>query len=54
MVVPAKAGTQLSLVFCSQPRNKNTSPLVLKRRAWKIRLIEERNPEWKDLSDQAF
>ena len=23
-------------------------------RAWKIRLIEEMNPEWKDLSDQAF
>jgi putative endonuclease len=27
----------------------------LKRyRAWKIRLIEEMNPEWKDLSEQAF
>ena len=23
-------------------------------RAWKIRLIEEMNPEWKDLSGQAF
>jgi putative endonuclease len=23
-------------------------------RAWKIRLIEESNPEWKDLSAQAF
>lgn len=23
-------------------------------REWKIRLIEEMNPEWKDLSDQAF
>ena len=23
-------------------------------RAWKIRLIEELNPEWKDLYDQAF
>ena len=23
-------------------------------RAWKIRLIEELNPEWKDLSSQAF
>ena len=23
-------------------------------RAWKTRLIEERNPEWKDLSSQAF
>ena len=23
-------------------------------RAWKIRLIEEINPEWKDLSAQAF
>ncbi len=23
-------------------------------RAWKIRLIEEINPEWKDLSSQAF
>jgi putative endonuclease len=23
-------------------------------RAWKIRLIEEVNPEWRDLSDQAF
>jgi putative endonuclease len=23
-------------------------------RAWKIRLIEEMNPEWKDLSEQAF
>src|SRR5262245_6503487 len=23
-------------------------------RAWKIRLIEETNPEWIDLSDQAF
>ena len=23
-------------------------------RAWKIRLIEESNPEWKDLSDQPF
>ncbi len=23
-------------------------------RAWKIRLIEETNPEWKDLSGQAF
>jgi putative endonuclease len=23
-------------------------------RAWKIRLIEEMNPEWRDLSDQAF
>ena len=23
-------------------------------RAWKIRLIEEMNPEWKDLSVQAF
>jgi putative endonuclease len=23
-------------------------------RAWKIRLIEEMNPEWKDLSAQAF
>ena len=23
-------------------------------RSWKIRLIEEMNPEWKDLSDQAF
>jgi putative endonuclease len=23
-------------------------------RAWKIRLIEEMNPQWKDLSDQAF
>jgi putative endonuclease len=23
-------------------------------RAWKIRLIEEMNPEWKDLSTQAF
>jgi putative endonuclease len=23
-------------------------------RAWKIRLIEEMNPDWKDLSDQAF
>jgi putative endonuclease len=23
-------------------------------RAWKIRLIEEMNPEWQDLSSQAF
>jgi putative endonuclease len=23
-------------------------------RVWKIRLIEEKNPEWKDLSEQAF
>ena len=23
-------------------------------RDWKIRLIEEMNPEWKDLADQAF
>lgn len=23
-------------------------------RAWKIQLIEEMNPEWKDLSEQAF
>jgi putative endonuclease len=23
-------------------------------RAWKIRLIEEMNPEWKDLSGEAF
>jgi len=23
-------------------------------RAWKIRLIEEMNPGWKDLSSQAF
>ena len=23
-------------------------------RAWKIQLIEEKNPQWKDLSDQAF
>ena len=23
-------------------------------RAWKIRLIEEMNPEWKDLTTQAF
>ena len=23
-------------------------------RAWKIRLIEEMNPEWKDLSEQIF
>lgn len=23
-------------------------------RAWKIKLIEETNPEWKDLSTQAF
>jgi len=23
-------------------------------RAWKIRLIEEMNPEWKDLTSQAF
>jgi putative endonuclease len=23
-------------------------------RAWKVRLIEEMNPEWKDLSAQAF
>jgi putative endonuclease len=23
-------------------------------RAWKIRLIEDLNPEWKDLSDQTF
>ena len=23
-------------------------------RAWKVRLIEEINPEWKDLSEQAF
>ena len=23
-------------------------------RAWKIRLIEKMNPEWKDLSEQAF
>ena len=23
-------------------------------RDWKIRLIEDMNPEWKDLSDQAF
>jgi putative endonuclease len=23
-------------------------------RAWKIRLIEEMNPDWKDLSGQAF
>ena len=23
-------------------------------RAWKIRPIEEMNPEWQDLSDQAF
>ena len=23
-------------------------------RAWKIKLIEEMNPEWKDLSTQAF
>jgi len=23
-------------------------------RSWKIRLIEETNPAWKDLSDQAF
>jgi putative endonuclease len=23
-------------------------------RAWKVRLIEEMNPEWKDLSEQAF
>jgi putative endonuclease len=23
-------------------------------RAWKIRLIEEMNPEWKDLAEQAF
>jgi hypothetical protein len=24
------------------------------RHPWKIRLIEEMNPEWKDLSGQAF
>ena len=23
-------------------------------RAWKIRLIEEKNPEWSDLGEQAF
>ena len=23
-------------------------------RAWEIRLIEEMNPEWRDLSEQAF
>ena len=23
-------------------------------RAWKIRLIEEKNPEWSDLAEQAF
>ena len=23
-------------------------------RAWKIRLIEEKNPEWRDLSGEAF
>jgi putative endonuclease len=23
-------------------------------REWKVQLIEEMNPEWKDLSDQAF
>jgi putative endonuclease len=23
-------------------------------RAWKIRLIEEKNPEWRDLSSEAF
>jgi putative endonuclease len=28
--------------------------LKKRNRAWKIRLIEEMNPEWKDLSEQAF
>jgi predicted GIY-YIG superfamily endonuclease len=23
-------------------------------RAWKIRLLEKMNPEWKDLSERAF
>jgi putative endonuclease len=23
-------------------------------RAWKVRLIQEGNPDWKDLSDQLF
>ena len=31
-----------------------TSNLKKWNRAWKIRLIEEMNPEWKDLSAQAF
>ena len=28
--------------------------LKKRNRAWKIRLIEEMNPGWKDLSEQAF
>jgi predicted GIY-YIG superfamily endonuclease len=39
MVVPAKAGIQ---------------SFLRGQRAWKITLIEEMNPEWKDLSAQAF
>jgi predicted GIY-YIG superfamily endonuclease len=50
MVVPAKAGTQLSRV-CTRSKGEETQKVEI---AWKIRLIEEMNPEWKDLSDQAF
>jgi putative endonuclease len=35
-------------------RNGCVDGFTKQHRAWKIRLIEEMNPEWKDLSAQAF
>jgi putative endonuclease len=45
-VVPAQAGTQS--IF------QSTTFVQKWNRAWKIRLIEEKNPEWRDLSSEAF
>ena len=43
MVLPAKAGIQ-----SVKKRLKKSN------RAWKIRLTEDMNPEWKDVSEQAL
>jgi predicted GIY-YIG superfamily endonuclease len=66
MVVPAKAGTQFCFGVNPSARKRfevhagmdkaiqREKRLKKWNRAWKIRLIEEMNPEWKDLSGQAF
>ena len=50
MVVPAKAGTQLSRV-CTRSKGEETQEV---KSLCKISLIEEMNLEWKDLSDPVF
>jgi putative endonuclease len=65
LVIPAKAGIRTSFLFRREKRwyeaYDSVEMAIQKKkqikkweRGWKLRLIEELNPEWKDLYDDLI